>query len=200
MNKRVTSHKMYNLKLAARSSTAVLSSLFPQQDVNMKLIKMALLTVSLAMPSYVFAAGYAVIDLTRVVDNSSYLKQQNQILNNSIKPLTAKMEQIGKDIEALRKQAEAQGSKLTQADAQKMNSQYQAKVAEFDSSQKELQSKVQSGLQSMNNTLQARINQSAEQLRQENNLDFILNKNAVVAFDSKNDLTDKLIQKVNAAK
>lgn len=52
----------------------------------------------------------------------------------------------------------------------------------------------------MNNTFETRVKQAGEQLRQENNLDFILNKNAAVAYDAKNDLTDKMIQKVNAIK
>ena len=165
----------------------------------MNIVKTAVLCSTLIVSSYSSAAGYGVIDLVRIVDNSSYLKQQNAALNQSIKPLTAKMEQLGKDIETLRKQAETQGASLNQADLQKLNSQYQAKMTEFNSSQQALQTKVQTGLQTMNNTFEGRLKQSAEALRKENNLDFIFNKNAVVAYDSKNDLTDKLIQKVNAA-
>ncbi len=52
----------------------------------------------------------------------------------------------------------------------------------------------------MNNTFEARVKQAAEQLRKENNLDYVLNKNAVIASDTKDDLTDKMIQKVNAIK
>jgi outer membrane protein len=37
-------------------------------------------------------------------------------------------------------------------------------------------------------------------LRQEAGLDFILNKNSALAYDAKNDLTAKMIQKVNAIK
>jgi outer membrane protein len=37
-------------------------------------------------------------------------------------------------------------------------------------------------------------------LRKENNLDVVLNKNSALAYDAKYDLTDKMIQKVNAMK
>lgn len=163
----------------------------------MNILKSAILCSIAVCSTYTAAAGYGVIDLVRVVDSSTYLKQQNAALNQSIKPMTTKMEQLGRDIENVRKQA--QQANLSQADIQRLGTQYQAKLTEFDTAQKALQSKVQSGLQSMNNTFEGRLKQAAEQLRKENNLDYILNKNSVVAFDSKNDLTDKLIQKVNAA-
>ncbi len=60
--------------------------------------------------------------------------------------------------------------------------------------------KVQTSLQGMNSTFETRVKQAAEQLRKENNLDFILNKNSTVAYDAKYDLTDKMIQKVNSMK
>ena len=42
------------------------------------------------------AAGYGVIDLAKVVESSTYLKQQNASLNQSVKPTTTKLEQLGK--------------------------------------------------------------------------------------------------------
>ncbi len=44
------------------------------------------------------------------------------------------------------------------------------------------------------------MKQVAEQLRKENQLDVVLNKNSALAYDAKYDLTDKMIQKVNAIK
>ncbi len=48
--------------------------------------------------------------------------------------------------------------------------------------------------------LMTRLKQVAEQLRKENGLDVVLNKNSALAYDPKYDLTDKMIQKVNALK
>jgi Outer membrane protein (OmpH-like). len=48
--------------------------------------------------------------------------------------------------------------------------------------------------------MDTRIKQVAEQLRTENKLDVVLNKNSALAYDPKFDLTDKMIQKVNAIK
>ncbi|EXB83576.1 outer membrane family protein [Acinetobacter baumannii 299505] len=146
------------------------------------------------------AAGYGVIDLAKVVESSTYLKQQNASLNQSVKPTTTKLEQLGKELEGLQRQAQTQGQKMKEDEIQKLQSQYQSKLNEFNSTQQGLQSRVQTSLQSMNTTFETRVKQAAEQLRKENNLDFILNKNSTVAYDAKYDLTDKMIQKVNSMK
>jgi outer membrane protein len=52
----------------------------------------------------------------------------------------------------------------------------------------------------MNTDFEAKVNQDAEQLRKEIILDLILNKNSTIASDAQYDLTDKMIQKVNAMK
>ena len=83
---------------------------------------------------------------------------------------------------------------------QKLSAQFQAKVNEFTTTQQGLQAKVQSSIQASNNVFETRLKQAAEQLRKENNVDFILNKNTVIASDAQYDLTDKMIQKVNAMK
>ncbi|WP_445115982.1 OmpH family outer membrane protein [Acinetobacter sp. WZC-1] len=157
--------------------------------------KMMYAVMGLSLSGFVHAAGYGVIDIEKVVEGSTYLKQQNASLEQSVKPQSGRLEQITKDIDALKQKAQAKGANVEQ-----INTQYQAKVNEFQSVQQGVQSKVQTAIQSTNATFEARVKQAAEQLRQENNLDFILNKNAALAFDAKNDLTAKMIQKVNAIK
>lgn len=162
----------------------------------MKTIQKLLIGVAgLSLSAIVQAAGYGVVDLQKLVESSTYLKQQNASLEQSIKPQTTKLEQLSKEIEALQKSAQAQG-----ANVQQINTQYQAKLTEFQTIQQGVQSRVQTTIQNTNKTFDARVNQVAEQLRQESNLDMILNKNAALAFDSKYDLTAKMIQKVNAIK
>ena len=81
-----------------------------------------------------------------------------------------------------------------------MNTQFQAKLKEFNGLQQVVQTRVQAELQKMNDIFENRLKQAAEQLRKENNLDVVLNKNSALAYDPKYDLTDKMIQKVNAIK
>lgn len=159
----------------------------------MRKITLAIATFGLA--GFVHAAGYGVIDLEKLVESSTYLKQQNLSLEQSIKPQTTKLEQLGKEIEALQKSAQVKG-----ANVQQINTQYQAKMTEFQTIQQGVQTRVQSTIQNTNKTFDGRVKQIAEQLRQESGLDLILNKNAALAFDAKNDLTAKMIQKVNALK
>lgn len=162
-----------------------------------KIIK-ALAIASVSLSSMVHAAGYGVVDLEQVVENSAYLKAQNATLQQSIKPQTTRLEQLGKELEAMKQKA--QTSKLSEAEMQKMSAEYQTKLNELNGIQQGLQGKVQASLQVMNKTLDSRIKQVAEQLRKEGNLDVVLNKNSALAYDAKYDLTDKMIQKVNAIK
>lgn len=161
----------------------------------MKNIQYAILGVALGLSSMANAAGYGVIDLAKVAESSSYLKQQEMSMEQSVKPQTAKLEQLNKEIEALREKAQSKG-----VDQQQLNTQFQAKVTEFQSIQQSVQSKVQSTMQNTNKTFEARVKQVAEQLRQENSLDMVFTKSSALAYDQKFDLTDKMIQKVNAIK
>jgi len=81
-----------------------------------------------------------------------------------------------------------------------MSVQYQAKLQELNQLQQSVQTNVQSSIQQIRIVFDARVKQIAEQLRRENNLDVVLNKNSALAYDAKYDLTDKMIQKVNAIK
>ncbi len=157
--------------------------------------KLSLAILMLGLSAVVNAAGYGVIDLEKVVESSQYLKQQNASLEASIKPQASKLEQLNKELATLQKQSQTQGANLKQIETQ-----YQAKMTEFTTLQQSVQSRVQTTIQNTNKTFEARVKQAAEQLRQENSLDLVLNKNAALAFDSKYDLTAKMIQKVNAIK
>ncbi|OTH00660.1 OmpH family outer membrane protein [Acinetobacter sp. ANC 4973] len=165
----------------------------------MNKILMSLLVAGLASTSVVHAAAYGVVDLEKVVENSTYLKQQNASLQQTVNPQTTKLEQLGKELEGIQQRAQ-QNPNLSEAEKQKMMTQYQTKLKEFNSIQQGLQTTVQSSIQVMNKTLDGRVKQVAEQLRKENNLDVVLNKNSALAYDAKYDLTDKMIQKVNVIK
>lgn len=165
----------------------------------MNKVLMSILLASIASSSMLHAAGYGVVDLEKVIENSTYLKQQNMSLQQSMKPQTSKLEQLGKELEAIQQRAQ-QNPNLAETEKQKMLTQYQAKLKEFNLIQQGLQTTVQASIQVMNKTLDGRVKQVAEQLRTENNLDIVLNRNSALAYDPKYDLTDKMIQKVNVIK
>ncbi len=165
-------------------------------------MKKMMMVMSLALASvtpFAQAAGIGVIDLERVVEGSTYLKQQNTAFQQKIQPQTSKIEQLSKELEALQQRAQS-NTKLSDAEKQKMSTQYQAKFQELNQLQQSVQSNVQSSIQQIRTVFDARVKQIAEQLRKENNLDVVLNKNSALAYDAKYDLTDKMIQKVNAIK
>ncbi len=162
------------------------------------ILSLALLGLS-TMAAVAHAAGYGVVSLERVVENSSYLKQQNLALQQSVKPQTTKLEQLTKELEAMQQRAQ-QATNLSDTEKQKMNTQFQAKLKEFNGLQQVVQTRVQSELYKINDGFETRLKQVAEQLRKENGLDVVLNKNSALAYDPKYDLTDKMIQKVNALK
>ncbi len=162
------------------------------------ILSLALFGLS-SMAAVAHAAGYGVVSLERVVESSSYLKQQNLALQQSVKPQTTKLEQLAKELETMQQRAQ-QSNNLSDAEKQKMNTQFQAKLKEFNGLQQVVQTRVQAELQKINDGFETRLKQVAEQLRKENGLDVVLNKNSALAYDPKHDLTDKMIQKVNAIK
>lgn len=165
-------------------------------------MKKMIMAMSLALASVApltQAASMGVIDLERVVEGSTYLKQQNTIFQQKIQPQTTKIEQLSKELEALQQRAQS-NTKLSETEKQKMSVQYQAKLQELNQLQQSVQTNVQSSIQQIRIVFDARVKQIAEQLRRENNLDVVLNKNSALAYDAKYDLTDKMIQKVNAIK
>ena len=162
------------------------------------ILSLALLGLS-TLATVTHAAGYGVVSLEHVVESSSYLKQQNLALQQSVKPQTTKLEQLTKELETMQQRAQ-QTTNLSDAEKQKMNTQFQAKLKEFNGLQQVVQTRVQSELYKINDGFETRLKQVAEQLRKENGLDVVLNKNSALAYDPKYDLTDKMIQKVNALK
>ncbi|MDM1781795.1 OmpH family outer membrane protein [Acinetobacter indicus] len=161
-----------------------------------------MMTMSLVLATFAplaQAAGIGVIDLERVVENSTYLKQQNTAFQQKIQPQTTKIDQLSKELEALQQRAQA-NSKISDTEKQKMSAQYQTKLQELAQLQQTVQGSVQSSIQQIRTVFDGRVKQIAEQLRKENNLDVVLNKNSTLTYDAKYDLTDKMIQKVNAIK
>ena len=57
----------------------------------MNKVLMSILLAGLASSSMLHAAGYGVVDLEKVIENSTYLKQQNMSLQQSMKPQTSKL-------------------------------------------------------------------------------------------------------------
>jgi outer membrane protein len=164
----------------------------------MKKIFTALVLTALTS-TVVNAAGYGVVDLERVVENSTYLKQQNSSFQQKIQPQSTKLDQLGKELQDLQQRLQT-ADKLSDAEKQKLVAQYQTKLKEFNALQQTMQSSVQSSIQQVRSVFDTRVKQVAEQLRKENQLDVVLNKNSALAYDAKYDLTDKMIQKVNAIK
>lgn len=169
---------------------------------RVKTMNKIMMTMSLVLATFApltQAAGIGVIDLERVVENSTYLKQQNTAFQQKIQPQTTKIDQLSKELEALQQRAQA-NNKISDAEKQKMSAQYQAKLQELAQLQQTVQGSVQSSIQQIRTVFDGRVKQIAEQLRKENNLDVVLNKNSTLTYDAKYDLTDKMIQKVNAIK
>lgn len=89
----------------------------------MKTLTALVFGLGLTVSAFSNAAGIAVVDLAKVVESSTYLKQQNASLGQSVKPTSTKLEQLGKEIETLQQRAQS----ANQADLQKLSAQYQAK-------------------------------------------------------------------------
>lgn len=103
--------KKFSLKLVVLSKYDLLHNEI-RKEIYMNKLNKLMLGLGLTVASVAAnAAGYGVIDLAKVVESSTYLKQQNASLNQSVKPTTTKLEQLGKELEGLQRQAQTQGQK-----------------------------------------------------------------------------------------
>jgi outer membrane protein len=143
---------------------------------------------AMAMMS-VQAADFIVIDLEKVVADSTYLKQQN----NSFIADRTKLEQLENDLMAL--QNKIKDSKNA-AEQEKLKKEFNDKAQQLA----QFQQQIALTRQNISKIFESQVKTVAEQLRRENKADAVLNKNSVLAYDAKYDLTDKMIQKVNAIK
>lgn len=152
------------------------------------------------MASTLSFASYGVIDFAKVIDNNTYLKQQKESLNQTIQPIGKKLEQLSKELQALQEKAAKEQGTMKEEEKKRLEQQFQTKLTDFNKAQQELQVKIQQGTHQMNSTLDSRIVQVADQLRVEHKLDAIFERGSLVSYDKKFDLTDKMIQKLNAIK
>ena len=135
------------------------------------------------------AADFIVIDLEKIVSSSTYLKTQN---DGFIAERT-KFEKLENDLMAL--QTKIKETKST-TEQDKLKKEFNDKAQQLN----ELQQQIALTRQNVSKIFESQVKTVAEQLRRENKADVVLNKNSVLAYDAKYDLTDKMIQKVNAIK
>lgn len=159
----------------------------------MKKLQALVVAATLSLSGTAFA-DVGIVDFAKVIENSTYLKQQNQTLKQTVQPTVNKLEQLAKELESL----QAKAAQAKAGEVSKLEQQFKTKMTEFNSLQQQLQSSMQRGSQQMQTTFESRVTQVAEQLRVENKLDMIVERGSVLSFDKKYDLTEKVIQKVNA--
>jgi outer membrane protein len=145
------------------------------------------------------AADVGIINVEKVAEQSVYLKQQASAFQQRIQGQRSQLDTLGKELQGLQQRMQS-NAKMTDAEKQKIITSYQTKMGEFEKQQQDLQGLVQANNQTVYSTFGARLKQAADQLRQENKLDVILNKNSVISYDAASDLTDKMIQKINSIK
>lgn len=162
--------------------------------------KLALLVAGLTVSAVSFANQYAVVDLPKVIESSTYVKQQEASLQQSIKADTTKLEQLRKELAAMQQKAQTDAPKMKEDELKRLEQQFETKMNEFGKLQQQVQTRVQQGMSQIENTLNTRITQVTDQLRVENKFDVVLERGVVLSYDKKVDITDKVIQRLNAIK
>lgn len=162
--------------------------------------KLALLVAGLTVSAVSFANQYAVVDLPKVIESSTYVKQQEASLQQSIKADTTKLEQLRKELATMQQKAQTDAPKMKEDELKRLEQQFETKMNEFGKLQQQVQTRVQQGMSQIENTLNTRITQVTDQLRVENKFDVVLERGVVLSYDKKVDITDKVIQRLNAIK
>lgn len=163
-----------------------------------KLLVSSMLAVGLTMTTAAFADKYAVVDMQKAATDTTYMKTQKASLDAALKPQQQTHERLTKEITDLQNKAQNEGKNMKEADLRKLEQDYASKMTAYNENAANMQKRVQSSLETINDTLGPKIEQVVESLRKQGGYSVILDRKAVVSYDPTLDLTSKVTQQVNA--
>ncbi|OEY97606.1 hypothetical protein BJI46_08990 [Acinetobacter qingfengensis] len=156
-----------------------------------------MLAIGLSMTTAAFAEKYAVVDMQKAATDTNYMKAQKASLDAALKPQQQTHERLTKEITSLQNKAQAEGKNMKEADLRKLEQDYAAKMNAYNENAANMQKRVQTSLETINQTLGPKIEQVVENLRKQGGYSMVIDRKAVVSYDPSIDLTMQVTQQVN---
>jgi outer membrane protein len=171
----------------------------------MKAFKFAwviLLLMFVFLNSHILAADVAkigVIDLQKILENSNFGKSIQADLKKEKEKMESDLKQKGSEIEKIRQRLERESMVMSKEMRDDKEREQRIKINDFKTLQKRYRSDLQKLEANLMNQLKADIKEFVETIGKKEGYLLIINKFGVLYAPGSIDITDKLIQKLNAS-
>ena len=164
-------------------------------------MKKYLLAVALMLPLFAQAEGRTgVVDPIGALQEAKEFQDRFGQLEASLKDEQNRLDRLGGEVENLRGRLEKEGMTMSEDEREQLQTQGQQKMIELQNLRQSAQRKLNKGQQEILQVMEPKLKQAVETVAERENLDMVLNAQAVVYVKSDMDITEAVTKQLNAMK
>ncbi|AZT83405.1 OmpH family outer membrane protein [Marinobacter sp. NP-4(2019)] len=156
----------------------------------------AMLAVVVSFPAAA-ETRIGVVDLRQALFSSNEAKAFSETLQRDFSDDEAEVRRAQEEARKLKERLEKDGAMMNESERNKLATEFQEKVKEFNFLKQRLDSTVASRKQSFLENARPDVDAAVQELLEEHDLDLILPSEAVVYVKPEMNLTDELLDKLN---
>ena len=164
-------------------------------------MKKYLLAVALMLPLFAQAEGRTgVVDPIGALQEAKEFQDRFGKLEASLKDEQNRLDRLGGEVEDLRGRLEKEGMTMSEDEREQLQTQGQQKMIELQNLRQSAQRKLNKGQQEILQVMEPKLKQAVETVAERENLDMVLNAQAVVYVKSDMDITEAVTKQLNSMK
>ena len=164
-------------------------------------MKKILLAVFLILPALAAAEQrVGVVDPIGALQQAEEFQDRFEKLESSLKDEQSRLDRLGGEVEKLRGRLEKEGMTMSEDQRQDLQTQGQQKMIALQNLRKSAQRKMGKGQQEILDVMEPKLKQAVETVAERENLDLVVNAQAVVYVQSDMDITEAVTKQLNAMK
>ena len=164
-------------------------------------MKKYFLAVVLMLPLFAQAEGRTgVVDPIGALQEAKEFQDRFGQLEASLKDEQNRLDRLGGEVENLRGRLEKEGMTMSEDEREQLQTQGQQKMIELQNLRQSAQRKLNKGQQEILQVMEPKLKQAVETVAERENLDMVLNAQAVVYVKSDMDITEAVTKQLNSMK
>ncbi len=164
-------------------------------------MKKYLLAVVLMLPLFAQAEGRTgVVDPIGALQEAKEFQDRFGKLEASLQDEQNRLDRLGGEVEKLRGRLEKEGMTMSEDERGQLQTQGQQKMIELQNLRQSAQRKLNKGQQEILQVMEPKLKQAVETVAERENLDMVLNAQAVVYVKSDMDITEAVTKQLNSMK
>ena len=164
-------------------------------------MKKYLLAGALMLPLFAQAEGRTgVVDPIGALQEAKEFQDRFGKLESSLKDEQNRLDRLGGEVENLRGRLEKEGMTMSEDEREQLQTQGQQKMIELQNLRQSAQRKLNKGQQEILQVMEPKLKQAVETVAERENLDMVLNAQAVVYVKSDMDITEAVTKQLNSMK